>query len=582
MAFIALAAAALACAGSAWAQSADVQEPAPAQEEQVSSQEVRSAGDPEKVEFRVTSARGNFVNIDRGTADGLRSGDRVFFLPREGGTFAGTISEALDRSSLVELVDPGFLPGPGTRGMAQVSADRFEAPAVKPAEESPVQATETNAQEAREQPTWTNQDSEFTPNQPLLAKVQPVRPEERPPSVTGRTYFIADQIWSSEDDRKDGFFRLGADVEYENLTGIGDALHLEGEINVRRTEVPDDDDESQGRLRPERISYSLGGTRFAPDRLEFGRFLSRGMSEFGVIDGFEWGRRLPSGDSYGASIGWMPEPDKSFESLQDFQVSTYYRWIADASEQLSAAAGFQKTFHNSNADRDLAVGKLAYLPPKGWNFSGTVWVDYYTSGDEEKGSGVDLTQAYLTSGTRSEDGATLDFIYSHMEFPEIDREEFLPVEDDQLADDHNDRLAVRLRSQASADSRWRAALGVWADEDEEGADGEVGWEQRNFIFQQSVTDLSIFGANGRHSDSLGGRLSLSWNAPQGRWALDYEFAANQIDTFSDNNNDIPQHRLRLNRDYQTQSGWSFSGNVELGFWDDENSVALGVYLQRSF
>ncbi len=536
----------------------------------------------ERVEFRVTTARNGYAMIDRGTRDGLRKGDRVFFLPREGGTYPGIVDAIDDRSATIELADPGFLPGPGTRGAAQVPADRFVDEGAPPSEGTGDAAATEPGSEVPEHPEWENKDEEFKSGQPLLAKVQPVRPEERPKSVHARTYMIGDQIWSSEDDREDSFLRLGADVEIENLTGRGDMLHLEGEINYRRTQVPDDDDENQGRLRPERFSYSWGGTRFAPERIEIGRFLSNGMSEFGVVDGVEWGRRLENGHTWGVSAGWMPEPDKSFESLQDFQVSGYYRWIADASEQLSAAAGFQKTFHNSDADRDLLVTKLAYLPMQGWNFLGTAWVDYYTSGDDAKGSGLGLTQLYMTSGTRSKRGDTLDFVYSHIEFPEIDREEFLPIEDDQLADDHNDRLAMRLRSQVTPQTRWTGSIGVWADEDEEGADGELGIERRNWIFQNSVSSLSLYGVNGRHSDALGWRTALAWDAPGGRWAAEYEFGLNQVDVFDEDNNDIPQHRLRVNRDYQTLSGWNFSGSVELGFWDDENSVGIGIYIQRSY
>src|SRR5215813_259492 len=53
-----------------------------------------------------------------------------------------------------------------------------------------------------------------------------------------------------------------------------------------------------------RLSYSIGGDRFAPDRIEVGRFLQYGMPEFGVLDGVEWDRRLAGGDSFGASVGF--------------------------------------------------------------------------------------------------------------------------------------------------------------------------------------------------------------------------------------------------------------------------------------
>ena len=63
--------------------------------------------------------------------------------------------------------------------------------------------------------------------------------------------------------------------------------------------------------------------------------------------------------------------------------------------RLSASAGFQKSWHNGDADRDLFVGKFHYLPLAGWDVHGTAWVDFYTSGDTK--SGLGLTQAYLTA-----------------------------------------------------------------------------------------------------------------------------------------------------------------------------------------
>ena len=85
----------------------------------------------------------------------------------------------------------------------------------------------------------------------------------------------------------------------------------------------------------QRLSYFQGGTRFSEKRWEAGRFLQHGMPEFGVLDGFEWTHRREGGDQFGASVGFMPQPDDDYESFADFQLAAYYLWVADHREELT-------------------------------------------------------------------------------------------------------------------------------------------------------------------------------------------------------------------------------------------------------
>jgi hypothetical protein len=328
-----------------------------------------------RVELRVVSARPGSATIDRGTQDGLARGDRITFRPREGNAFYGTIRRIEERGALVDLDDPSIVPPAGTRGEVQVPRSRLDV-ALPPTPEPAVPPAG-----APEHPPWEERQDDWTQDQPLLARVRPLRPSERPRTIHGRIYSIADFTKSSEDDRTDGFYRLGSEVTIENQTGRGDRIHFEGELNYRHTDVPDNDDDSSGYLRLDRASYAVGGNRFQPSRFEVGRFLQDNLPEFGLVDGAEWARRLDNGDRIGFSAGFMPEPDPEQESVQDFQMAASYRWIHDASEQLTATVGFQKTLHDADADRDLLVAKLAYLPRSGITFTSTAWVDYYTSGD---------------------------------------------------------------------------------------------------------------------------------------------------------------------------------------------------------
>lgn len=531
----------------------------------------------EVLELRVTSSKPRSAIVDRGASDGLEIGDRVLFRPREGNTFDGTVTKVEERSAVVELSDPTLWPAPGTRGEVRIPKSRFEEPPVATPEATPPVPTVD-----AEHPPWKNTDEEWQSGEPLLAKVRPLRPQERPRTITGRFYTIVDYTRSTEDDRTDGFYRAGASVVYDNLTGRGDRLHVDGELNYRNTDVPDQDDERATRLRLDRLSYETGGTRFADARWEVGRFLQGGMPEFGVLDGFEWEQRASGGNRYGISLGFMPEPDDEQDTGSDAQIAGYYRWVQDESEQLSFAAGYQKTFHDFDADRDLVVANLRYLPLGGWSFNSTAWIDRYGDGDTAKGPGFELTQLYAIASRRWESGSSLAMTYSHIAFPEVDRNEFSPVTDAQLADDHNDRVALNGRQHMSADTSVHSAVGGWVDEDEEGGDADLGVSVDDFAIDRGLLDVGAFGTWGRFTKTKGARVSLGRYTENGRWSVDYEFADHHFDGFSADNDDLPQHRVRASRDVYTASGWSFSGHLEVGLWGSENSITAGFYLQKSF
>jgi hypothetical protein len=416
----------------------------------------------------------------------------------------------------------------------------------------------------------------------LLSHVVPMRPEERGAHTSGRMWTSIDEITSSEDDRTDGFERLGASFRGDNHLGRGESIAIDFELNARRTDVPDNDDESATHLRIDRASYAIGNSRFSADRFEFGRFLQRGMPEFGVVDGVEWGRRLTGGNRVGASVGFMPEPDQDYESGHDFQASAYYRWVFDESEVFSASVGAQKTLHDGTADRDLAVAKVEYFPDDGWTAHLTTWLDYYTSGDPARGPGLDVTQAYARVAHRDADGDSLGFVYTHIQIPDIERNDVPQIFAADLADDRNDRFATEWDRGLMENVRLRVGLGVWSDEDESGSDGELVLQRRRLFADAGRGELSLFGTRGRFSRTYGVRTRYAHDDEYGSWTYDYEFAQNTIDEFGSNNNELPQHRLRVGRDWHSDGGWSFACDVEAWVWDQETAFGLHVYVQRSF
>ena len=531
------------------------------------------------LEVRVGSAERGWARIDRGSADGLIAGDVVTFLPREGGAFQGAVKELEERAARVELRDPAFVPAPGTRGKVQIPRSRLAALAPGRAKKRPAPKRQSG-ETVLPTPVFENRDEDWQAGEPLLARVRAVRPEERERSLHGRSWASFDYTRASEGDRSDSFARAGTSVVLENPFQRGDRIHADLEWNARRVDVDDLDDEQDVEFRAEHLSYAWGGTRFAPEGWEVGRFLQRGMVEFGVLDGAEWIVRKPNGQRYGLSLGYLPEPDAEFQTGEDFALSGFYRWVADESEELSASVGYQKTFHNWTADRDLVVVGFSRVPSAGWAVFGNAWIDFYTEGDDEKGTLMGVTQAYLSAGRRWQDGSSLDLVASHMEFPEIDRNEFAPVEDAQLADDHNERVALTSRLQASRNLRLLTGIGGWIDEDEEGGDLELGFALDQFLGERGFAEVTGLATRGRYQTSLGGRLTAGLDAGSGRWALDYEFTQNRLDGFTSANDDLPQHRLRLHADH-AWGGWDLSWRIEGLVYDDENAVTIGLYMQRS-
>ncbi len=551
----------------------------------------------ERVTLRVNSVEaGGRVVIDRGRSDGLREGDRVLFLPRSGGSFHGNVVQVEDRTAIVQLADSGSAIPTGTRGEARIPRSRFEPeptpPRVKPHKDPQPPGTEggTNAEvtggaeqePSTEHPEWENRDEEWLPDMPLLAQMKPLRPDQRSALVSGRTYVFGDATWASPNTRSDFFFRLGADARFENAFRKGGVLNLDFELNQRSTQLDDQPDENLGDFRLDRASYVQGGHRYSPSRLELGRFLQHGMPEFGLVDGIEYAWRLDNGNSFGGSAGFMPEPNRQLESGHDFQVSSFFRWVQDQTERLAVSTGVQKSWHDGTPDRELYVAKFDYVPEDTWHYHGTAFVDYYDGDDTAKGSGLELTQAWLTARRLYADGDSLDFTYRRLLFPELDRNEFLPVTLQQLANDHYDRVAATGWHRIHDELAVHAEAGLWVDEDDEGGDLAFGTRVEEVLLDDGRLELTGFGTLGAFSAFFGGRATFGQTRGLTGWNLTYELAVNDVADFAENADIILQHLVRGTYRLTTRSGWNLSLFAESLAYDREDSWSVGFYTQRSF
>lgn len=538
------------------------------------------------------TSQGSVVLVDRGSRDGVAVGDAVRFELPGGATATGKVARVQERSSMVALDGRGAVPPVGARGEVRVPLERLTgAPA--PAPQAPAPETTAApgapgdsgppAEEAPavEHPPWARADDGYTPDRPLLAEVRAVRPEDRPRNAHGHLYAIGDWIQNLDGDRRDAFFRAGADFDVQNPFGRGGNLSVAGEGNWRGTEVPDRADESASRGRLDRLSWSLGGTRFDETRQEVGRFLQYGMPEFGVLDGYEWAHTGIGGDAWGWSAGFLPEPDPDHSTGDDAQAAVWYHWRPAEFETLTVDGGYQKTLHNGDADRDLFVLRMLQLPGRGWDLQATVWVDLYTSSDD-KDAGLELTQAWVSTGRSWADGSRMDLTYTLLRFPDIDRNEFLQPDPVALLDLESQRVAVSGVYALGERARLRGIGGLWKDQEDAGGDFEGGAELDDLLLDGSRLAVSVFDTHGKFNDAIGVRTSVTLPTSIGRIDLLGEAAHQRVLGFSDNLDDLPRYRGRLGWGGRTASGWDLTVYAEGRSFEDDHNWAVGFFAQRYF
>ncbi|MGQ0614487.1 MAG: hypothetical protein ACT4PV_12195 [Planctomycetaceae bacterium] len=512
------------------------------------------------------------VLVDRGAEQGVARGDRAFLFPREGGTFAGEVIEVSARNAVIRLHDASLRPEAGTRGEILV---RLAEP-----EEAPPAAEEgKGGGEPEPVPPAPEEPAPWTPDQPLLAGVKPLRPEERARRTSVRLFVVGALAGGSDGDSTDSFLRLGAEVGVENPFGRGGLFRFQGELDA----LTEREGESGVELLVPRLSYRWGGNRYEPVRWEVGRFLQNGMPEFGVLDGGEWGRRLDNGHRVGASLGFMPEPDDDFSTFSDFQLAGFYEFVSGPREDLVLTGGFQKSFHNGSADRDLIVAKARWRIREGWDLFGAVWVDFHGAGDGGRGSGVEITQAFATLSRRGERGDGFDLSFHHFMFPAIDRVgEFPPVSPTKRLESLHDRLALDAWRWVHADLRLRGHLSAFSDETEDGGAVEFGIEWHEVLFEKSRATLTGFAALGEFEETYGARGTFGVTRRDSYFDLLYEIGHHHQKNFPNELDDLIQHRLRASGSVPFPGGWELSVYGEGVLYDDEFSWTFGFHLQRRF
>jgi hypothetical protein len=280
----------------------------------------------------------------------------------------------------------------------------------------------------------------------------------------------------------------------------------------------------------------------------------------------------------------MPEPDENFESFRDLQVAAYAEWVSGPRQEVTVAIGFQKTWHEGDADRDLLVAKIRYLPFTGWNAQATIWIDFYTGNDNLKDEGAEVTQALVQLGRRWASGSGFDVSYRRLRFPELLRQgEFIPPSNAaEITNFYKDAFAIDGWWAMFPDVQIHGHLSGWRDENEEGGAAEAGILVMDAFLRGSRGDVTVFASAGQYDDVYGIRVSYGHYASRGFWELMYELSTHHEQDFPGNLDDIVHQRIRGSGGVYLPSGWDVTLYVEGRVWDVELAVVFGFTIQKHF
>jgi hypothetical protein len=373
--------------------------------------------------------------------------------------------------------------------------------------------------------------------------------------------------------------RTGVDLNVENPFGRGDALDLEADVLHRSVDSDEGEDGSETELVVERLSYLRGGRRGEANRFEFGRFLHHEFPEFGLLDGVEVMHRFETGSRAGISLGFLPEPTDTLSTGKDAQVALYYRYVLDEDETLALGTGYQKSWHEGQADRDLLVGNVAWTPALRARISASAWLDYYTSSDATKDPGFELTQLFLNASYAWDD-VGLALFANQVRFPELLRNEFTDVSAEELADERIQRLGMSGWYRASEHVQLDARANAWEDEDDSGGSGDGRLTLRDLLWERGSVSLGAFANSGSFSAGEGLRLSGTHELDAHTLRLAYDLTRFDQDTVADE--EVLQHSIAASLDTSLGSSWDLSLYVQELLREGDNSLTLGITLQKRF
>ncbi|MBI2932725.1 MAG: hypothetical protein HYY16_13845 [Planctomycetes bacterium] len=525
----------------------------------------------QSVTVRVTAVSGESVYLDQGRDAGLQPGDRVLLYSSEHGILTATV-QVVSRSSARCTLDTGPMAlDVGTGGEVLL-------PPRQP-EPNDGRLTQEERPTLPEHPPWTAPPEEWDRENPLLAPAFSRRPEERPTQVNGRAYVRT--VYTRTQEPNDNEYvqaRGGTDLTVVNPVPWGGTLHLRSELLYEQADVEDAEGDRETSPRLDRLSYAWGGLRGQPFRAEFGRFLQHEFPELGVIDGVEAAARLIGASKVGMSLGAMPDVTRSLELGETAQSSLFGRYAVGKDEDLTLGLAYQKTWFDGDRDRDLLLGIVSFTPSTSLFVRGSAWLDYYTSSEQEKPSGFELTEAHLQGLYRFDPQHGIGANISRIRRPELLSDELSLSVAEELLELGTFRYGLFTWQQLSDRVLVDGRINQWIDQDDErGTNGEVRLALQNLLFSRSEIALAAYYTDGAFNSGPGVRFSVSRFLPPVSFTFWYDVARYESTSSQDA---LTQQSLHVSLDGALSSTWTVFLSGDYQFGDDQDSSTWTLSVQK--
>ena len=434
-----------------------------------------------------------------------------------------------------------------------------------------------------EHPPWERREAPRTPDQPLLVPTFGQKPEDRPATLDGRVFGSGQWSRDAAGDRSSDYLyaRLGVSLEGRNHLGRGEVVRFAGELDDRRVSVADRDDEDDLRARLDLVSIAFGTEQWAPTGIEIGRFYSQGLPESGLIDGLEVVRRYEGGVKIGGGVGAYPLPFPNRGTGDDVGAHAFFDYVADDRRSFGATLGAQKTWHRGDEDRDLLVLRSDARPTDRLSLWASAKVDVYTGADTIKGSGVQLTEAYV-SARWDERAVGFGLTGSRFTWPELLRDEYqaLPVE--LVRDGFVDRFGGSVWWRVRENLRLAARADRWHDQDRSGTSWGLDGDVAGVLGECTYLFASVFGSDGSNTSGPGARLGLRAPLGDGWWRLGYRRLEYELTGLATGPETLSRQSAELGLSMPLGLRSDLDCQVEHWFGDDEDVWALSVYWQWRF
>ncbi|MEQ1634974.1 MAG: hypothetical protein ABL997_21525, partial [Planctomycetota bacterium] len=290
--------------------------------------------------------------------------------------------------------------------------------------------------------------------------------------------------------------------------------------------------------------------------------------------------RYGNGVRVGGGLGAYPVPYPDRQTGEDVGIHAFMDYTSDERRTFAAAAGVQKTWHRGAADRDLLLFRVESRPAEGVTLFGSAKIDWYTSGDDRKSTGFEVTEFFgQARWDGTEKGVAVSL--SHFVWPDLLRGEYQNLPDELVRDGKVDRFSPSAWLRVHPDVRLTGRFDFWQDQDASGTAFELGADWNDIADTGTSLTAQVFRTDGGAQSGPGLRLlarrqigEVYVNAGYRWYGYDVEGLLAGPESYTRQSIDVGASWMVGECDLNLQ--------IEHWFGDEENAYAIALYAQWRF